>query len=104
MFARLSLATGIVAFLALFDPVPAEAGDTRVFIGVPSVEIYSPPVSIQFGAPRYYAPYYYPLRYYYPGPAYYGPRYHHHHHHRYHPHRRYHRDYYYRDRGYRGRW
>ena len=104
MRARLSLATGVFAFLALLDPVPAEAGDTRVFIGVPSVEIYSPPVSIQFGAPRYYPrPYYYPAPYYHPGPAYYYPRHYHHHHHRYHPHRRYHRDYYYRDRGYR-RW
>lgn len=103
MFARLSLATGLLACLALFEPPPAEADDTRVIIGVPSVQIDAPPLSIQFGAPPYYPPYYYyppPHRHYYPAPIYYyGPRYypprHYHPHYRYH---RYHRDHYYRDR------
>ena len=106
MFARFPLATGLLACLALFEPAPAEADDTRVIIGVPSVQIDAPPLSIQFGAPHYYPPYYYyppPHRHYYPAPIYYydGPRYRPYH--RYHPHRRYHRDYYYRDH-YRRRW
>lgn len=105
MLARLSLATGLLACLTLFDPAPAAADDTRVIIGVPNVEIHSPPLSIQFGAPRYYPPYYYPVphHHYYPAPIYYYPP-RHHHHHRYHPHKRHHRDYYYRDRDHRRRW
>ena len=103
MFARFSLATGLLACLALFEPAPAEADDTRVIIGVPSVQIDAPPLSIQFGAPPYYQPYYYPPPpYYYPAPIYYAPRYHHRH--RYHPHHRHYRNHYYRRDYYRGRW
>lgn len=107
MFARLSLATGLFACLALFEPAPVEAGDTRVIIGVPSVQIDAPPLSIQFGSPYYYPHphyhhHYYPAPIYYYEPRYYGPRYYPPRH--YHPHKRYHRDYYYRDRDHHRRW
>lgn len=101
MRARLSLTTALLACLAVADPTPVEAGDRHhhgsVIIGVPSVEIHAPPLSIQIGPQPYYYPpyYYYPPRYYYPAPRYYyGPRYYpRHYHHR--PYGRpYHRDYY----------
>ncbi len=101
MLAHLSLATALLACLALSNPLPAEASDRGVdiTIGHPSVEIYSPPVSIYFGPTPMYRPYhYYPADYYdyRRPPPYYGPRYYPRHQH-YYPHRRYHRDYRYRD-------
>ncbi len=102
MLAHLSLATALLACLALSNPLPVEASDRDVDIriGYPSVEIYSPPVSIHFGPTPIYRPYYYYPPYHYdyrrPPPYYYGPRYYPRHQH-YYPHRRYHRDYRYRD-------
>lgn len=110
MLVRLSLATGLLACLALGDPAPVEASDrhSSVTIGVPAVEIYAPPLSIQIGSPSYYPPYYYyppPHRHYYPAPLYYAPpRYYHHHHYRHHGYPRYYRDHYYRRDHYRRRW
>jgi len=94
MLARLYLASGLLACLALTNPAPVEADDARVIIGVPNVEIYAPPVSIHFGPQPIYRPYYYypPRHYHYRQPRYY-PR---HYHHR--PYGRpYHRDYYRHD-------
>lgn len=103
MRARLSLTTVLLACLAVADPTPVEADDRHhhgsVIIGVPSVDIYAPPVSIHFGQrPIYHPYYYYPPRYYYPAPRhYYGPRYYPRHYH-YRPYGRpYHRDYYRHD-------
>lgn len=98
MLAHLYLATGLLACLALASPAPVEADHRHhgsVIIGVPSVEIHSPPVSIYFGPQPIYRPYYYYPPRYYPAPRYYyGPRYYpRHYHHR--PYGRpYHRDYY----------
>jgi hypothetical protein len=104
MLARLYLASGLLACLALANPAPVEADDTRVIIGVPNVEIYAPPVSIHFGSQPIYRPYYYypPRHYHYRQPPYYrygpryGPRYEPRHYHQ----RPYHRDYY-RNHGHR---
>ncbi|MCY1430380.1 hypothetical protein D9M71_463280 [compost metagenome] len=104
MLARLYLATGLLACLALANPAPAEADDARVIIGVPSVEIHSPPVSIYFGPQPIYRPYYYypPRHYHYRHPPYYHyePRYYPRHYHQRPYGRPYHRDYY-RNHGHR---
>lgn len=106
MLARLPLASGLLACLLLADPLPVAASDHHadVIIGVPDVEIYAPPLSIQIGQPPLYRPYYYPPPpYYYPAPIYYyGPRYYSPPPY-YHYHRDYYRDYYYRGHDHR-RW
>ena len=80
MFVRLSFASGLLACALLLGPATASADrHTEINIGVPGVEIYAPPLSIQIGPPPLYRPYYYTAPYYYyPAPApiyYYGPRY-----------------------------
>ncbi len=101
MLAHLSLATALLACLALSNPRPVEASDRDVDIriGYPNVEIYSPPLSIYFGPPPIYRPYYYYPPHYYdyrgPPPYYYEPRYYPRHWHSQ-PYHRYYRDYRYR--------
>lgn len=100
MRVRLSLASALLACLALGNAAAVAASDRGVVItiGHPSVEIHAPPVSIHFGPQPIYRPYYYyPPRHYHYRHApiyYYEPR--HHPHHR-HPHRHHYRDYHYRD-------
>lgn len=78
MFAPLPLASALLAALLLLGPSSASADHrATIGIGVPGIQIYAPPLSIQFGVP-FYTPYYYPAPYYYPPPPvpiYYGPRY-----------------------------
>jgi len=102
MLAHLSLATALLACLAVGNPLPVEASErgVAIVVGHPNVEIYSPPLSIHFGPTPIYRPYYYYPPYHYDyrrPPLYYEPRYYPRYRH-YHPHRYYHRNYH---RGYR---
>lgn len=73
MFARLSLASGLLACALLLGPATASADHhAEINIGVPGIEIYAPPLSLQIGPPPLYRPYYYPQPYY-PAPYYYYP-------------------------------